>query len=221
MISEANGQRPTRLEHAYWGPEFSVDQIRETLDRARVGYRTVESPAAEAAKIIEAGKILGWFQGRMEYGPRALGCRSILANPRIADIKDQINQRVKFREEYRPLAPATPHARGPEFFKKYADSPYMTQTFDAAEGLAKIAPAVVHEDGTSRIQSVHARTNPLYAELIDELERRIDLPIVLNTSLNAYNDPMACAPYQALRTYFSTGMDALVIGDFVLEKSSA
>lgn len=221
MIAEANGQRPAKLPHAYWGPEYTQAQIRETLDRARVAYRQVENPALEAARIIETGKIVGWFQGRMEYGPRALGCRSILANPRIADIKDQINQRVKFREEYRPLAPAIPHARGPEFFQKYSDSPYMTQTFDAAPGLAKIAPAVVHEDGTSRIQSVHADANPLYAQLIDELERRIGLPIVLNTSLNAYNDPMACAPYQALRTFFSTGMDALVMGEFVLEKRSA
>lgn len=211
-------ERVSPLGHAYWGPEFSQDQIRFVLDRAAVPYRTIDDPAEEAARIIEEGKILAWFQGRMEYGPRALGCRSILGNPRVADMKDLINQRVKFREEYRPLAPAILHQRGPEFFPGYVDSPYMTQTFSVKPELASIAPAVVHADGTSRLQSVHAETNPLFASLIRAAERRIDLPIVLNTSLNAYNDPMACSPHQALRTYFSTGMDALLMGDFLLEK---
>jgi carbamoyltransferase len=221
MIAEALGDRPGRMPHAYWGPEYAQDEIREVLDRAAASYRRSEDVVRDAADLIAAGKIVGWFQGRMEFGPRALGARSILADPRRADMKDQINQRVKFREEYRPLAPAVPHARGGEFFKNYADSPFMTQTFDAAEGLRATAPAVVHEDGTSRIQSVHREANPLYADLIDAVEKRTGLPMVLNTSLNAYNDPMACAPHQALRTYFSTGMDALVLGDFILEKRAS
>lgn len=221
MVARELGDRPGRMPHAYWGPEFAPDEIREVLERAAAPYRRSDDPVRDAADLIAAGKIVGWFQGRMEFGPRALGARSILADPRRGDMKDQINQRVKFREEYRPLAPAVPHARGGEFFKKYADSPFMTQTFDAAEGLRETAPAVVHEDGTSRLQSVHRAANPLYADLIDAVEKRTGLPIVLNTSLNAYNDPMACAPHQALRTYFSTGMDALVLGDFLLEKRAS
>jgi carbamoyltransferase len=218
LESVAHGEKVSPLGHAYWGPAFSADDIRRVLDRAGAKYRLASDPAEEAARIIEEGKILGWFQGRMEYGPRALGSRSILANPRVADMKDIINQRVKFREEYRPLAPAILHQRGDEFFEDYVDSPYMTQTFRTRGGLDKIAPAVVHADGTARLQSVHASTNPRFADLITKLQRRIDLPISLNTSLNAYNDPMACSPHQALRTYFTTGMDALILEDFVLEK---
>ncbi|MBX9653187.1 carbamoyl transferase [bacterium] len=218
LVSAAEGHFPEPLAHAYWGPEYTSAQIKETLDRAAAEYRTTTDPAEAAASLIAEGKIIGWFQGRMEFGPRALGCRSILANPKVHGMKDQINQRIKFREEYRPLAPSVIHDRGAEFFRDYRNSPFMTQTFDAIAGLAEIAPDVVHADGTSRIQSVHDSTNPLYAKLIHEVEKKTGLPIVLNTSLNAYNDPIASAPYQALRTYFSTGLDALVIGDMVLEK---
>jgi carbamoyltransferase len=214
----AHGEKVSPLRHAYWGPSFASADIKRVLDRAGARYRISSHPAEDAARIIEQGKILGWFQGRLEYGPRALGCRSILANPRVADMKDIINMRVKFREEYRPLAPAILHEQGANYFENYTDSPYMTQTFRTKGNLADIAPAVVHADGTARLQSVHANTNARFAELIKELERRIDLPITLNTSLNAYNDPMACSPHQALRTYFTTGMDALVLEEFVLEK---
>ena len=220
LVTAAQGKLIEPLRHAYWGPEFTTAQIKETLDRAGADYQETSNPAAAAAALIAQGKIIGWFQGRMEFGPRALGSRSILANPKVHGMKDQINQRIKFREEYRPLAPSVIHARGPEFFSDYRDSPFMTQTFDAKPGLAEQAPDVVHADGTSRIQSVHSGTNPLYADLIHEVERHTGMPIVLNTSLNAYNDPIACAPYQALRTYFSTGLDALVIGNMVLEKRS-
>jgi carbamoyltransferase len=214
----AQGEQISPLGHAYWGPSFSSAEIKRVLDRAGARYRVSRNAAEDAASIIEQGKILGWFQGRLEYGPRALGCRSILANPRVADMKDIINMRVKFREEYRPLAPAILHERGSDFFDNYTDSPYMTQTFRTKGNLAEIAPAVVHADGTARLQSVHASTNPRFAELIHELQKKIDLPITLNTSLNAYNDPMACSPHQALRTFFTTGMDALILEEFVLEK---
>jgi carbamoyltransferase len=214
----AHHEKVSPLGHAYWGPSYLSADIKRVLDRAGAKYRVATDPADEAARIIEEGKILGWFQGRMEFGPRALGCRSILANPRVADMKDIINMRVKFREEYRPLAPAILHQRGGEFFEDYADSPYMTQTFRTKGNLADVAPAVVHADGTARLQSVHASTNPPFADLIGKLNKRIDLPITLNTSLNAYNDPMACSPHQALRTYFTTGMDALILEEFVLEK---
>jgi carbamoyltransferase len=213
-----SGEKPQRLEHAYWGPEFSAEEIRFVLDRAGVAHREVSDPAAVAVEKILAGKIVAWFQGRMEYGPRALGNRSILANPQIAEMKDAINQKVKFREEFRPLAPAVLHAEGPRYFRGYVDSPYMTQTFAAKTLAAQKAPAIVHADGTSRLQSVHAAGNPLFHELISQAAKHTGIPMVLNTSLNAYNDPMACEPFQALRTFFTTGLEVLIMGNFILEK---
>ncbi len=218
LESRRRGVEPETYHHAYWGPEFSAGEIREVLDRAGASYRDVEDPVPAAAELIGRGAIVGWFQGRMEYGPRALGARSILASPRRAEMKDEINARIKFREEFRPLAPSVRHEDGSRFFSDYADSPYMTQCFSATDETARDAPAVVHADGTSRLQSVHSVTNPSYDELIAEVGRRTDLPMVLNTSLNAYNDPIACQPHQALRTFFATGLDAMVLGPFVLEK---
>ncbi len=213
------GDKVSPIEHAYWGPEFSDEEVRFVLDRAHAKYREVDDPAEQAARLIAEGKIVGWFQGRMEIGPRALGNRSILANPQLASMKNTINQRVKFREEFRPLAPSMRHEDGESYFEQYIDSPYMTQTFTANERTCREAPAIVHADGTSRLQSVYAETNPLYHELIGAVGARTGLPMVLNTSLNAYGDPMACEPYQALRTFFTTGLDALVLGRFILEKS--
>jgi len=213
------GDEVGAVQHAYWGPEFGVDEIRSVLDRAQASYRKVDDPAQAAAGFIAEGKIIGWFQGRMEFGPRALGNRSILANPQIAAMKDKINQRVKFREEFRPFAPSVRHEDGPTYFEGYCDSPYMTQTFTANDRTCREAPAIVHADGTSRIQSVHAGTNSIYDRLIALVGDETGLPMVLNTSLNAYGDPMACEPFQAVRTFFTTGLDALVIGPFVLEKT--
>lgn len=215
-----NGERPAPLKHAYWGPEFSAAAVREVLDGAKLSYHETSDPAATAVERIAAGKMVGWFQGRMEYGPRALGNRSILANPREANMKDRINKGVKFREEFRPFAPSLLSSDTSEFFKRATTSPYMTQTFTATERLREQAPATVHADGTSRPQTVIAATNPLFARLISLLGEATGLPVVLNTSLNAYSDPVACEPFQALRTFFSTALDSLVLGDFVLDKPS-
>lgn len=218
LHASANGDIPQPLEHAYWGPEYSADAIRRVLDRAGASYMELNDPAATAADRVSRGQIVGWFQGRLEYGPRALGSRSILASPARSEMKDEINARVKFREEFRPLAPSLRDDDGPRYFENYVPSPFMTQTFTATDQMQADAPATVHADGTSRLQSVSAATNPMYARVVSTLEKLTGVPIVLNTSLNAYNDPMACAPHQALRTYFASGLDALVIGDFLLEK---
>jgi carbamoyltransferase len=215
-----NGERPAALKHAYWGPEFSATEIREVLDRAKLSYRETSDPAAAAVRRIVAGKMVGWFQGRMEYGPRALGNRSILANPQDAAMKDRINKCVKFREEFRPFAPSLLSADTGDFFEQATASPYMTQTFTATDRMREHAPATVHEDATSRPQTVLAETNPLFARLISLLGEETGLRVVLNTSLNAYNDPIACEPFQALSTFFATGLDSLIIGDFVLDKPS-
>jgi carbamoyltransferase len=212
------GDQVDAVRHAYWGPEFGPDEIRLVLDRAHASYREVNDPVELASRLIADGKIVGWFQGRMEFGPRALGNRSILANPQVAAMKDEINQRVKFREEFRPLAPSVRQEDGATYFARYCDSPYMTQTFTATDRTRREAPAIAHADGTSRIQSVDASTNPLYDQLITSVGARTGLPMVLNTSLNAYGDPIACEPFHAIRTFFTTGLDALFMSTFVLEK---
>ncbi len=218
LVALEHGEAPAALPHAYWGPEFSSAAIRQVLDRAGLEYQETDDPAGAAAQRLAEGRILGWFQGRMEFGPRALGNRSILANPADPSVKDTINQRIKFREEFRPLAPALLPSRGPELFAGYCDSPYMTQTFSAGPAAQRQIPGGVHADGTSRLQSVHAETNPLFAELLERFEKQAGIPALVNTSLNAYNDPIACSPAQALRTYFATGLDALILGSFVLDK---
>jgi carbamoyltransferase len=215
-----NGEQPAPLKHAYWGPEFSANDVRVVLDGAKVSYRETSDPVSAAVERIAAGKMVGWFQGRMEYGPRALGNRSILASPQDANMKDRINQGVKFREEFRPFAASLLSSDTSEFFEQATSSPYMTQTFTSTDRLRQQAPATVHEDATSRPQFVLAETNPLFARLISLLGEVTGLPVVLNTSLNAYNDPIACEPFQALRTFFATGLDSLIICDFVLDKPS-
>lgn len=212
------GGTTTPLPHAYWGPEYTEAEIRFVLDRAGVRYRETTDPAGEALRRIADGKVIGWFQGRMEYGPRALGSRSILADPRSEAMKDLINKKVKFREEFRPVAPSVLHESASEYFENYADGPYMTQTFTATAKTKREIAGVVHADGTCRLQSVHANTNPLYHELIRRFAKETGAPMVINTSLNAYNDPMACEPHQAMRTFFTTGLDSLIMGPFVLDK---
>ncbi len=220
LAAHAQGDKVQPLDHAYWGPEFSAAEIRQILDRAGSQYLESSDPVGAAVQRIAAGHIVGWFQGRMEYGPRALGSRSILASPREAEMKDTINAKVKFREEFRPLAPSLNHEDGARYFVNYTRSPYMTQTFAATEHAKQNVPAIVHADGTSRLQTVDPRYNPNYAKLIRQVGDATGEPIVLNTSLNAYNDPMACQPQQALRTFYATGLDCLVLGPFVLDKPS-
>jgi carbamoyltransferase len=212
------GEKIQPLAHAYWGPEFSQEQIRDVLKRAGLNYIEISDPASHAAKLISQDRIVGWFQGRMEYGQRALGNRSILADPSDKAMKDRINSLVKFREEFRPFAPSVPDTEGSVYFENYRSSPFMTQTFTAKDITIQKAPAVVHEDGTSRIQSVFRETNSLFSDLITIFKKETGIPLVLNTSLNSYNDPIACEPHQALRTYFASGMDALIMGNFLLEK---
>lgn len=221
LVAREGGDAIEPLAHACWGPGYSNDDIRRVLARAGAPFREARSPAKEAAERLERGRIVGWFQGRMEYGPRALGHRSILADPRRPDMKDLINQKVKFREEFRPIAPSVRHSAGERFFERYDNSPYMTRTFLVNQLQRERVPAIIHEDGTARLQSVHPDIDPTYDELLVELERRTGVPMLVNTSLNAYGDPMACEPAHALRTYFATGLDSLVIGDFVLDKPNS
>jgi carbamoyltransferase len=174
--------------------------------------------AAETARLLSAGRIVGWFQGRVEFGDRALGNRSILADPRDVTMKDRVNETVKYREPFRPFAPSILIEHVNEYFKGAAPTPYMEKVFPVLENMRALIPAVVHVDGSGRLQTVTKKQNALYYELIQEFKKITGIPVVLNTSFNLKGEPIVCSPTDALRTFFSSGLDALVLGPFLLEK---
>ena len=171
-----------------------------------------------AAESLADGKIIGWVQGRAEFGPRALGNRSILADPRYPDMKDKINDSVKFREEFRPFAPSILHEYGDEYFENYQFTPYMERTLNFRPEVRDKVPAVVHENGSGRLQSVTAELNPKYYALISELFRLTGVPIVLNTSLNVMGKPIVHSVEDAISLFYTSGLDALVVEDVFIEK---
>jgi len=210
------------MEHAYWGPEFSDDRIRAALSGiSDEGLRIVkfadETIAAETAKRIADGKIVGWFQGRMEFGPRALGNRSIVVDPRRAEMKDILNSRVKHREAFRPFAPSILEERVGEFFEHSHPSPFMLLAYAVKPDKRAVIPAPTHVDGTGRLQTVNREQNPRYWQLISEFDRLTGVPVVLNTSFND-NEPVVCKPEEAIDCFQRTKMDALAIGNYLVEK---
>jgi carbamoyltransferase len=208
------------LDHLYWGPEYSDAEIEAVLELNRVAYRRSEQPAEEAARLIAEGQIVGWFQGRLECGPRALGGRSILADPRKPEMKDRVNDRVKFREAWRPFALSIQEEHFAEYAKKPVPSPFMIMAFEVADGKHEDIQSAMHwVDHTTRPQTVSRRTNPLYWELLEAFRRLTGVPGVLNTSFNVKDEPIVCTPRDAVRCFYGSGMDALVIGSFVIEKA--
>jgi carbamoyltransferase len=215
------GTRPkTRFNHMYWGPGFSNEEIEPVLKQAKVPYRKVENIGQEAAKLIRDNKIVGWFQGRMEVGPRALGGRSIVANPMDPRMKDAVNKHVKFREPWRPFAPSILADHMEEYFGTKHPSPFMILAFPARAEVKSKIPAALHVDGTGRPQTVEKETNPRYWELIDEFRKLTGVPVVLNTSFNVAGQPIVCTPKDAVATFYICGLDALAIGDFIVEKGT-
>lgn len=213
--------REWQMDHASWGPEYSDAEIESALRERKLDHRRVEDPADEAARLMTTGKIVAWFQGRAVMGPRALGNRSILADPRSPDMKDIINAHVKHREPFRPFAPSVLAEHDHEWFEDAYPSPFMLLVLPIKRKRLDLVPAVSHVDGTGRLQTVTEGSNPLYYRLIRSFHRRTGVPVVLNTSFNDKGEPIVCSPDDALRTYFGTGLDALVIGPFVLEKGAA
>lgn len=209
---------PRRLEHLSFGPSFDDRMIHQVLDARRLAYRQTVDPAAEAARLLADGKVVGWFQGRMEAGPRALGNRSILMSPLRAANKDLLNARVKFREGFRPFCPSIAAEHAPAYLDGGRAEDFMITSFRASPEKRERIPAVVHVDGTLRPQTVSRSVNPLYHALIDEFGRRTGEHAVVNTSFNVKGEPIVCHPRDAIRCFFDTGLDALVIGGFVLEK---
>lgn len=219
--ARAGDSADSKMNHAYWGPGFSNDEIERVLKESKMPYTRPESITAAAAALIAEGKIVGWFQGRMELGPRALGNRSILANPQVKGMDEKVNQEVKHREVWRPFAPSVTEEDAPRFFEgidKANESPFMLHTFYVKDAFRKVFPAITHVDGSSRIQTVRRDQNEKYYALLKEVEKTTGHPMVMNTSFNDNGEPIVCTPRDAVRCFYSTGFDALAIGDFLLVK---
>jgi len=207
-----------KMRHAYLGPESTEAEIEKALQTYKLRSTRVADPAKAAAELLASGKILGWFQGRMEFGPRALGSRSILADPRDSEMNAKVNNAVKFREWWRPFAPSLLAEAASEYLESATDSPFMVVTAQVKPEKRSVIPSVTHVDGSARPQTVEREISPLYWRLIDEFGNRTGVPVVMNTSFNLRGEPIVCTPTDAIRTFFSSGMDALVIGNFLVEK---
>ncbi len=213
------------MDHAYWGPGYSAGETRAAMESSGIsgkGYVVQELPVQEltrrAAAIVADGKILGWFQGRAEWGPRALGNRSIVADPRRADMKDTLNRRIKHREIFRPFAPSILAEETGEWFEKSHPSPFMTLAYAVRPEKRALIPAPTHVDGTGRLQTVTKEANPRYHALISAFRDLTGVPVVLNTSFND-NEPIVCRPEEAIDCFLRTKMDALVLGDFLVTRN--
>jgi carbamoyltransferase len=228
------------MKGAFLGPSYEADEIQDFLNSVGARYRRVPPAeiANEAARLLADEKVVGWFQGRMEFGPRALGGRSILGDPRSTTMQAQMNLKIKFRESFRPFAPSVLRERVADYFELDSDSPYMllvapvnehlripmTDDEQSLFGIDKlnvprsIIPAVTHVDYSARVQTVRREDNPIYYDLLAAFERLTGCPVVVNTSFNVRGEPIVCTPEQAYTCFMRTEMDCLVLGDFVLEK---
>jgi carbamoyltransferase len=209
--------RNFNMDHVYWGPQYSDDQIEKFLKWTKIRHRKLTDIAAETADILAADKIIGWFQGRMEFGPRALGSRSILASPINASMQARLNE-VKDREDFRPVAPVVLEEDAGEWFENAGYSPFMLFINEVKPGKADLIPAVRHVDGTARIQTVNKDQHPLYHQLLVEFKKRTGVPVLVNTSFNTLGKPIVCTPRDAIECFYGSPFDALIIGSFLLEK---
>ncbi|MEM3086829.1 MAG: carbamoyltransferase C-terminal domain-containing protein [Halobacteria archaeon] len=216
---ELAGKGPAdRIRDVYWGPEYSEDQILDAARKSGLRHERHGDIAGTVAEMLARGKIVGWFQGRMEFGPRALGNRSILADPRDPKMKDVVNERIKHREPFRPFCPSLRTEAKGEYLKDGVDSPFMIQAFRVPPEKAKEIQAVVHVDGTCRPQTVERDVNPLFYRLIGAFEDVTSVPVVLNTSFNLAGEPIVCTPEDALRTFRNTDMDAVALGPYLVTR---
>ena len=217
------------MDHAYWGPEYTPSDIRSLLaerlaELLAAGCVVEEAQSEDAvctrtAQALADGKVVGWFQGRMEWGPRALGNRSILGDPRRTDMKELLNLKIKRRESFRPFAPSILREHVAEWFETDDDVPFMMQVYQIREEKRAAVPAVTHVDGSGRLQTVSRATNSRYYKLIENFNRLTGVPMLLNTSFNE-NEPVVCRPVEALDCFLRTRMDVLVLGDFLVTRAS-
>ncbi len=221
LLSSRRGDLPERqvMRHAYWGPEFGEADCRRAVDRAGLTARRLEDAALceQVAGELAAGRLVFWFQGRMEWGPRALGNRSLLADPRREDMRAIINTKVKLREPFRPFAPSVTEERAQEYFDLKAESPFMACTVSVRASAKGLLPAVTHIDGTARVQTVAQAVNPTFHRLLNAFGARTGAPVLLNTSFNV-QEPIVCSPDDAVRCFLRTQVDWLVLGNLLVAR---
>ena len=220
--------RPRRfiMEHAYWGEEHGASQVERFLREQGIRYQRMEDEEKLIERVVDTlarGKVVGWFQGRSEWGPRALGNRSILADPRRAEMKDIVNVKIKFREPFRPFAPSALAERAEEYFAlpdagKHFPARFMLYVVEVKQEKRDIIPAVTHVDGTGRLQTVHKEVSPKYHYLIETFGKATGVAILLNTSFNLKGEPIVNTPKDAFSAFTQSGMDLLVLGEYLVEK---
>jgi carbamoyltransferase len=218
MLDQGNRFKPWRMDHVYYGSSFSTEYIEKEINKYGLEYYKTRSPWKDAADIIAEGKVIGWFQGNQEYGPRALGHRSVLADPTVPGTKDRINKHLKKRDWFMPFCPSMLYEAIDEYLIDPTESPFMIMTFEMPEKKAKRVPEIVHVDGTIRPQTVKKTQNLEYWKLIREFERKRGVPIILNTSFNKHGLPMIMSPEQALNHLVWGCVEALVMDRFVISR---
>jgi carbamoyltransferase len=216
-LQDGAAEERWRMGSAYLGPEYDDAAIRAALDHAKLRYRRPADVAEATAECLAGGKIVGWFQGRMEFGPRALGARSIIASPTDPDMMGRMNE-LKDREDFRPVAPAVLAEDAPAYFEGCEDSPFMLFVYRVRPEVAEAVPAIRHVDGTARAQTVHADRSPLFHRLISRFKARSGVPVIVNTSFNTRSKPIVCTPQDALECFYTSPIDVLAIGGYLLEK---
>ena len=217
LAAVEHGERPVAPADAFLGNEFSNAEIKKVLDICQIDYTETNNPAEAAAELLAQNKVIGWFQGKMEFGPRALGNRSILANPAAPNIQQVVNQKIKFREGFRPFGASVLEEELQENFEgKLPVSPYMTVTYQTKPNKIRDLQGVTHADGTCRIQTVNETQNALFYQLIRHFRQKTGIGVCLNTSFNLNYEPIVCTPQQAIATFYGSGLDALLIGNYII-----
>ncbi|PHS30250.1 MAG: carbamoyltransferase [Methylophaga sp.] len=219
-VSEMAGVPVEKMDHVFLGPSYTTQQCIDACDSypKDVTWKKLENTTQQTAEILHAGNPVSWFQGRMEFGPRALGNRSIIGSPNHSGVADRINAQIKYRERWRPFCPSMLDTVAPEILQTNHPSPYMTFTFNVGESWKDRIPEVVHEDGTARAQVVTKATNPRYYSLLEEMEKLNGNAVVLNTSLNRRGEPMVCSPTDALNMFYGSDLEYLVMEDILVTK---
>lgn len=217
-VASRFGENIKPMDHVYYGPSYTNDQIKDLLDKYRIKYTYHKDIIDATSKLLAEGKIIAWFQGAMEYGPRALGNRSILAHPSVPGISDQINGRIKFRERWRPFCPSILPEYQEEIIGTKHPSQYMTFSFTVSPAWRERIKEAVHVDGTARPQVVDNQTNPKFYSLLKRFHSLTGIPAFINTSLNRRGEPMVCSPQDAINMFYGSGLEYLVMGDYLVMK---
>jgi carbamoyltransferase len=216
-----NSERAYKMNHAFLGPQYDDDSIKSVLDNCKLAYEyslTEDKLIAEVARLLDQGRIVGWFRGAMEFGPRALGARSILASPTSEMMRDNLNSFIKHREEYRPFSAAVPEERAAEFFEPSALTDFLQGVSRVKESTQRLIPAAVFGDGLVRVQTVSRKTNPSFWKLLVKFGEAAGVPVLLNTSFNLFGEPVVSTPREAVRGFYCSGIDCLAIGNFLIKK---